>query len=116
MASEYSEPAMVPINPAAFMVVTALGLAVVPDQTVRELTGGIVDPPAAILLFTAAVSTGLTSGQLLLSSDEVAVLHGALAGWRDQLPVGVRDQYDARQAESADLWTKNLNSYREGTR
>lgn len=37
-----------------------------------------------------------------------AVLHGQLDAWRDQLPVGTRDQYDAYRAETADEARKAL--------
>lgn len=109
----FTEPGEIPINEAQFMVLVALGLAVTPDDAVRAMTGGVIEAPAPTLVFDA-ITVGVGSdfsGQLLMSAQSAAALHGSLIAWRARLPVSVRDQFDAHSAEASRLWTARVEQH-----
>lgn len=89
----------------ALMVGLSVSLSIPTPEMVRKATGGVFTGPAAVLVFSGATIHGEGHGQLLLSSDSLAAVHGALDAWHVRLPVDVRDQYDATRAEAERRYT-----------
>lgn len=111
---EYTSPGRLPVDPARLIVATSLGIAFIPDEAVKELTAGHMTPPGAVLLFEAIHHLGTLGGQMLMTADMAAAVHGSLAGWRDELLLPVRDQYDARLSESHTRYAKAMGEWRSG--
>lgn len=114
MSYELNESGERPIEPGKFLVAVESGLAVIPDVAVSALTGGVLTGPAAVIVFHAITRRGPADGQLMLSVDALASLHGSLQAWRDRLPVAAGDQYDALAAESALKWADRVGAYLDG--
>jgi hypothetical protein len=115
MSERFTSPGEMPISDG-FGVATSIGLAVTSDDAITGLTGGIIQPPAAVLVVEVVNAGGTRDEQILLSSGSVAALHGSLEAWSRLLPVAARDQYEALAAESSAKWSARINAYLDGDR
>ncbi len=112
MSSRFLNSGEQPIAPDQFSVAISVGLAIISDAAVAGLTGGIVTPPAAVMVLNLVTADGLRPAQILVSADSLAALHGSMSGWSQALPVAARDQFQALADESTALWVRRLAEYR----
>ncbi|BCJ45361.1 hypothetical protein GCM10010168_86300 [Actinoplanes ianthinogenes] len=114
MNPNFSGPSMGEVDPNAIGVVISVGLALVRDEAIKDMTGGILKPPAAVIVADLVTRVGVRTSQMLTSADSLAALHGALQAWSRDLPTAARDQYEATVAEADQRYSQVVAEFRNG--
>lgn len=111
MTERFEKVGWTPIVLGDFAVVAGSGLSLISDAHARALTGGVVEPPAAVLMADVITADGQRSMQLLMRANSLGALSGCIKAWADRLPVAARDQFDAVAAEAEQKWTAGVNEH-----
>ena len=116
VSGRFTSPGETPVDPAQFAVAVSVGLAIISDEAVSGMTGGVMPPPAAVLVLDVVSAGGVRPAQILISADSLAALYGSMSGWVQGLPAAARDQFQALADESSAKWVERLAEYLGGNR